>query len=137
MVDSPGQTVATSPLLETKLYIPGWRPGLVPRGRLIERLDQGTEGKLTLLSAPAGFGKTTVLAEWLAATPASERPAAWVSLDQSGNDPALFWDYFIAALQTVQSQVGENALSAAVVEGALTALHFLEIKEVFRVDRKS
>ena len=111
MDESPGQTVAASPLLETKLYIPRWRPGLVSRPRLIERLDQVIERKLTLVSAPAGFGKTTMLAEWLAASPASERPAAWVSLDQSDNDPALFWAYFIAALQTVRSGVGENALS--------------------------
>ncbi|MCC6628231.1 MAG: helix-turn-helix transcriptional regulator [Chloroflexi bacterium] len=99
------------PLLETKLHIPKRRPALVPRPRLMERLDQGAEGKLTLVSAPAGFGKTTLLAEWLAATPASERPAAWVSLDQSDNDPALFWAYCIAALQTLRSGVGETALS--------------------------
>ena len=111
MIDSAGQTVAAGPLLETKLYIPKWRPSLVSRPRLIERLDEGIERKLTLVSAPAGFGKTTVLAEWLAATPASERPGAWVSLDQSDNDPALFWAYFISALQTVQSGVGEYALS--------------------------
>ena len=111
MVDSAGHTVVTSPLLETKLYIPKWRPALVSRPRLIERLDQGTERKLTLVSAPAGFGKTTLLAEWLAATPASERAAGWVSLDQSDNDPSLFWAYFITALQKVQSDVGESALS--------------------------
>ena len=75
MVDSARQTVAVGPLLETKLYIPKWRPGLVSRPRLTERLDEGIERKLTLVSAPAGFGKTTLLAEWLAATPASERPA--------------------------------------------------------------
>ena len=103
--------VAASPLLETKLYVPKWRTGLVSRPRLVERLDRGTERKLTLVSAPAGFGKTTLLAEWLAAAPAGERPAAWVSLDQSDNDPALFWAYFITALQTVQSGVGDNALS--------------------------
>ncbi len=106
MVDSTGHTVAEIPLLETKLYIPRWRPGLVSRPRLIERLDQGIERKLTLVSGPAGFGKTTLLGEWLAATPASERPAAWVSLDQSDNDPALFWAYFITALKTVESGVG-------------------------------
>ena len=111
MVDSPGQTVATSPLLETKLCVPRWRTGLVPRARLIEHLDHGTERKLTLVSAPAGFGKTTLLAEWLAVTQASERPAAWVSLDQGDNDPTLFWAYFITALQTVHSGVGETALS--------------------------
>ena len=111
MADSAGKTLAVSPLLETKLYVPKLRPGLVSRPRLIERLDQGIERKLTLVSAPAGFGKTTVLAEWLAATPASERPGAWISLDQNDNEPALFLTYFIAALQTVQSGVGENALS--------------------------
>ena len=111
MVDSPRETFATNPLLETKLYLPKWRPSLVSRPRLIERLDQGTEHKLTLVSVPAGFGKTTLLAEWLAATEAGGRRAAWVSLDQSDNDPALFWAYFIAALQTVQSGVGESALS--------------------------
>ena len=56
MVDSPGHTVAGIPLLETKLYIPKWRPGLVSRPRLIERMHQGIECKLTLVSAPAGFG---------------------------------------------------------------------------------
>ena len=111
MVDSQVQTVAASPLLETKLYIPRWRPALVPRPRLMERLDQGIERKLTLVSAPAGFGKSTMLAEWVAGTPASERPAAWVALDQSDNDPALFWAYFITALQTAHSVLGESALS--------------------------
>ncbi len=111
MVSSPGHTVAGIPLLATKLYIPKWRPGLVSRPRLIERLDQAAERKLTLVSAPAGFGKTTLLAEWLAATPASERPAAWVSLDQTDNDPALFWAYFITALRKISPEVGESALS--------------------------
>ena len=111
MVDSPEQTATAGPLLETKLYIPGWRPRLVSRPRLIERLDQGAERKLILVSAPVGFGKSTLLAEWLAATPASERASAWVSLDPTDNDPALFWAYFIAALQTIGSGVGESALS--------------------------
>ena len=105
------QTVADIPLLATKLYVPKWRPGFVARPTLITRLGQGIERKLTLVSAPAGFGKTTLLAEWLAATPANERPAAWVSLDRSDNDPALFWAYVIAALQTIQSGIGANALS--------------------------
>jgi LuxR family maltose regulon positive regulatory protein len=99
---------AGNPLLETKLYIPKWRPGLVSRPRLIERLSLGIERKLTLISAPAGFGKTTLLAEWLAA---SEPDAAWVSLDQSDNDPAFFWAYFITALQKIRFEVGERALS--------------------------
>ena len=111
MVDPPEKTLIASPLLETKLYVPRWHPGQVSRPRLIERLDQGTERKLTLISAPAGFGKTTLLAEWLASFSASRRPAAWVSLDQCENDPARFWAYFITALQKVKSEVGGNALS--------------------------
>jgi LuxR family transcriptional regulator, maltose regulon positive regulatory protein len=59
----------TSPLLETKLYIPRSRRGLVPRPRLSDRLNRGVDAKLTLVSAPAGFGKTTLLAEWLVAAP--------------------------------------------------------------------
>lgn len=111
MVDSPGHAVAGIPLLETKLYSPKWRPGLVARPRLIERLQQGIERKLTLVSAPAGCGKTTLLAEWLATAPAGSRATGWVSLDPSDNDPALFWAYFITALQSVQSEVGARALS--------------------------
>ena len=84
---------------------------MVSRPRLIERLDQGTERKLTLVSAPPGFGKTTLLAEWLAASPANERHTAWVSLEHSYNAPSLFWAYFITALQTVHSGLGESALS--------------------------
>lgn len=111
MFASPGHTVAGNALLETKLYIPKWRPSLVSRARLIERMHQGIERKLILVSAPAGFGKTTLLAEWLAATPLNERAAGWVSLDQSDNDPAFFWAYFIAALQKVRSEVGTRALA--------------------------
>ena len=103
MDDSPAHTVAGIPLLETKIYIPKWRPITVSRPRLIDRLDQGVERQLTLVSAPAGFGKTTLLGKWLAATQAGERVAGWVSLDHSDNDPALFWAYFITALQTVKS----------------------------------
>ena len=73
-------------LLETKLYVPRSRRGLVLRPRLSERLDRGTAAKLVLVSAPAGFGKTTLLTEWLAARPgalAGERLAAWLSLDRA------------------------------------------------------
>ena len=78
-------------LLETKLYVPRPRRDLVLRSRLSERLDRGAASKLVLVSAPAGFGKTTLLAEWLAAGPAAlagERLAAWLSLDRGDNDPA-------------------------------------------------
>jgi hypothetical protein len=101
-----------SPLLETKLYVPKLRRGVVARPRLSEHLSRGAaESKLTLISAPAGFGKTTLVAEWLAATATKERSAAWLSLDQSDNDPASFWSYLIAALQTAAPAVGATALS--------------------------
>ena len=101
-----------SPLLETKLYVPKLRRGVVARPRLSEHLSRGAaESKLTLISAPAGFGKTTLVAEWLAATATKERSAAWLSLDQSDNDPASFWSYLVAALQTAGPVVGATALS--------------------------
>jgi LuxR family transcriptional regulator, maltose regulon positive regulatory protein len=102
MADSTRDKAISSPLLETKLFIPRPRPGLVSRPRLMERLNQASAGKLTLVSAPAGFGKTTLLAEWLASAEAGTQPAAWLALDQSDNEPALFWAYVIAALQTVR-----------------------------------
>jgi LuxR family maltose regulon positive regulatory protein len=109
-----------APLLETKLYVPRSRRELVPRPRLSERLDRGAASKLMLVSAPAGFGKTTLLTEWLAAVPAAPaapappagaRRAAWLSLDRGDNDPASFWAYVIAALQTVAAGVGGSALA--------------------------
>lgn len=107
MVDVPGQTIIEIPLLETKLYLPKWRPGMVSRPRLLEYIQKGR--KLALVSAPAGFGKTTLLAEWVAAEPT--RPVAWVSLDQSDNDPTVFWIYLITALQNIQPSLGERSLS--------------------------
>jgi len=96
------------PLLETKLYIPGRHPGLLSRPRLVERLNQGAQRKLTLVSAPAGSGKSTLVAEWVAA---SRRAAAWISLDPGDNNPALFWTYVVTALRTARPDVGESALS--------------------------
>jgi len=98
-------------LLETKLHLPRRRRGLVARPRLSERLSRGAESVLTLVSAPAGFGKTTLLAEWLAAAPADGRSVAWLSLDERDNDPALFWTYLVAALKTAVPGVGANTLS--------------------------
>jgi LuxR family maltose regulon positive regulatory protein len=100
-------------LLETKLYVPGSRRGVVPRPRLSERLDRGADSRLMLVSAPAGFGKTTLLAEWLAARAAAsddEPSVAWLSLDRGDNDPVSFWTYVIAALGTVAPGFGPNAL---------------------------
>src|SRR6266498_951378 len=101
----------TSPLLETKLHVPRWRRGLVARPRLSERLSRGAESALTVVSAPAGFGKTTLLAQWLATAPGDGPSAAWLSLDQRDNDPAVFWTYLVAALQTAAHGVGAGALS--------------------------
>jgi LuxR family maltose regulon positive regulatory protein len=109
-----------TPLLTTKVYIPPTRPDLVSRPRLVERLNAGLLGqsgdqgrlafarKLTLISAPAGFGKTTLLSEWTGDLPSWIR-VAWLSLDEGDNDPTRFWRYVIAALQTVDATVGETA----------------------------
>jgi LuxR family transcriptional regulator, maltose regulon positive regulatory protein len=102
------------PLLETKFHVPRRGRGLVPRPRLSDRLSRGGEAALTLVSAPAGFGKTTLLtewlADWLAAAPAAGRSAAWLSLDPRDNDPALFWRYLVAALEAAAPGVGSGAL---------------------------
>ena len=99
----------TAPLLTTKLYIPAPRPDLVPRPRLIERLDAGLNRKLTLISAPAGFGKTTLLSNWVASL---DLPVAWVSLDEVDNDRTTFLVYFVAALQTIESGISETVILA-------------------------
>lgn len=95
------------PILATKLYIPPSRPKLVLRPRLIERLNDGLHRKLTLISAPAGFGKTTLISEWVAGC---ERQAAWLSIDEGDNDPIRFLAYFVAALQTIAANIGGGVL---------------------------
>jgi LuxR family maltose regulon positive regulatory protein len=95
------------PLLTTKLHVPRRRRGLVARPRLSERLAGGGDAALTLVSAPAGFGKTTLLTEWL--TSADRRATAWLSLDARDNDPSTFWTYLIAALQTAVPDLGTGA----------------------------
>jgi LuxR family maltose regulon positive regulatory protein len=97
---------------------------LVPRPQLIDRLNEGLQGSLILLSAPAGFGKTTLLSEWLR----SARSFAWLSLDEADNDPLRFFSYFVAALQTIQGDLGEAALAMMAgappaYEAALTVLN--------------
>jgi len=112
----------TEPILATKLYIPPARPDLVPRPRLIQRLNDGLRHPLTLVSAPAGFGKTTALSQWAHAL-AEHTPTpsiAWLSLDQADNDPLRFWQYFIAALQTRRAALGRMA------QAALQAGEFIE-----------
>ena len=98
-----------SPLVETKLYAPKLRRSLVARPRLSGRLRRGAESRLTLISAPAGFGKTTLLAEWLAGF-GTEPSVAWLSLDESDRQPASYWTYVVTALQAAVPGVGASAL---------------------------
>jgi LuxR family maltose regulon positive regulatory protein len=102
------------PLLQTKLYVPPVRREMVSRPRLMERLNAGLEGKLTLISAPAGFGKTTLLGEWIHARARDEASGqtAWLSLDEDDNDPACFMAYVIAALQSLDAHLGGSVLAA-------------------------
>jgi LuxR family maltose regulon positive regulatory protein len=97
------------PLLTTKLYVPPVRPEWVPRPRLVDHFVAGMDRRLTLLAAPAGYGKTTLLSECAAQC---GRPVAWLTLDTGDNDPVRFWTYLVAALQTVQEQVGRALLDA-------------------------
>jgi LuxR family transcriptional regulator, maltose regulon positive regulatory protein len=99
----------TTPLLATKLYIPPPRPNIVRRPRLIARLNAGLDRKLTLLSAPAGFGKTTLLSDWIAGC---GRQSAWLSLDKGDNDPTRFLAYLVVALQTIEASIGAGVLGA-------------------------
>ncbi|MBC8507046.1 MAG: AAA family ATPase [Anaerolineales bacterium] len=104
-----------SPILATKLYIPVQRSKVVLRSRLIERMNdvlhqnQSFRRKLTLISAPAGFGKTTLVSEWIARC---SHPAAWLSLDEGDNNPIRFLTYIIAALQTVAPEIGAGVMTA-------------------------
>jgi LuxR family maltose regulon positive regulatory protein len=113
------------PVLATKLYVPPLQPTIVRRPRLIERLNEGLHRKLTLISAAAGFGKTTLVIEWLAGR---GQRVAWLSLDEGDNDPAGFLAYLVAALQTISKDIGEGVVDALQspgpppVESILTAL---------------
>ncbi len=95
------------PLLSTKFAIPLLSPEFVPRPRLVERLNEGTGGPLTLLAAPAGFGKTSLLAEWVRQSPLA---IAWLTLDADDNVRPRFVRYLVRALQTASPGLGEEAL---------------------------
>ncbi|MBE0685127.1 MAG: hypothetical protein IH585_03925 [Anaerolineaceae bacterium] len=107
-----------TPLLQTKLYIPPTRNQLVNRSRLIRQLYEGVGYKLTIISAPAGFGKTTLVQSWIDSLEAksgqqnqqgqNQSKVGWVSLDERDNDPTLFWHYVIAASQTIIPGFGKH-----------------------------
>ena len=107
----------TLPILATKLYIPPPRPNLVLRPRLIEKLNQGLQTKMTLISAPAGFGKTTLVSEWAAGPwhrppgQVCDQKVAWLSLDKEDSDLSRFLTYLVAALQTIAANIGKGVLS--------------------------
>ena len=110
-MSSAGQVAATTPLLATKLHAPRPRPGVIPRPRLDRRLHGDALPSLTLVSAPAGFGKTTLLSQWVAAASTGRVATGWLSLDSRDNDPARFWSYVVAALRTAAPEVGAGALA--------------------------
>jgi LuxR family maltose regulon positive regulatory protein len=119
-------------LLSTKLRIPAARPNLVSRPRLIASLDEGLHAghSLTLVSAPAGFGKTTLICEWISTL---DRPVAWVSVDEGDNDPTGFLNYMIAALNQVDDRIGRSVLQSqqrATLQEMITVL----INDLTRAD---
>jgi LuxR family maltose regulon positive regulatory protein len=126
MVETPAAAPARAAaperdvLLATKLYVPGPRPGFVARPRLVGPLGRG----LTLVCAPAGFGKTTLLADWLRS---GGRPVAWLSLDAGDNDPVRFWRHVVAALDRARPGTGERVAPLlgsppSSLQGLVTAL---------------
>lgn len=108
-----GQAPRHSALVTTKLHRPRSSRRLVPRPRLVARLSEGLERKLTLVSASAGAGKTTLLCEWAESPAGREAPLAWVSLDEGDNDPSRFWSYVCASLEHLRADLSE--LTAALL----------------------
>ena len=123
---SPG--MPSLQLLTTKIVAPPTRLNIVPRPRLMQRMNAAIKGPLTLLIAPAGWGKTTLLHAWHTAPSRSSRPLAWVSLDVDDNDPSRFWTYVLTALNTLHPGVGETPLAllfaspSPPIEAVLTSL---------------
>jgi len=94
-------------MLLTKLHIPSTSEDIVHRAGLFERLNDGLNRKLILISAPAGFGKTTIISDWIH----NRRiPTAWFSLDKGDNDPAVFFSYTISGIQNIRKEFGQSAL---------------------------
>ncbi|TAK33461.1 MAG: helix-turn-helix transcriptional regulator [Chloroflexota bacterium] len=123
-VHGSSQSRQGDPLLATKISPPLARPELVSRPRLLARLLKGLQGKLTLISAPAGFGKTTLLGQWSLHVGC---PVAWVSLDAADNDPTRFWTYVISALQTLYPSLGGTTLTLLRSPQRSRMQHFLTV----------
>lgn len=122
---SPSQPTPST-LLLPKLRPPRPTASLLSRGHLLARLDEGLSRKLTLVLSPAGFGKTTLVSEWIAARDArnvSSPPVAWISLDEGDNDPIRFWHYVMVACQTFQPTLGERMLPQLGAAGQLSFPH--------------
>lgn len=139
----------TAPLLQTKLYIPPPRCDLVQRPHLIQRLNEGLEfdRQITLVSAPAGFGKTTLVTEWVQSISDKREPAsrvAWLSLDEDDNDPARFLGYWVSTVRHIDDTLGESAQSllgmpqipppAAILDELINELAGLEYRVILILD---
>ena len=109
--------VRLQPLLVTKLHPPPWRAQTLARDRLVERLRGGPGTKVTLVAAPAGYGKTTLLGTWRKAEEAT-RPVAWLSLDEGDNDPVVLWSYVLAALRDAVSDARRDHVARVARSGA-------------------
>jgi LuxR family maltose regulon positive regulatory protein len=108
-MDRVHSTLGRTPLLATKLHLPATRATMVARPRLLSQLDGQSDHRLTLISAPAGFGKTTLVSAWVRTL---SRPVSWLSLEEADSDPARFTRYFMAALQQIDDAVGQSVSAA-------------------------
>ncbi len=123
------------PLLATKLFIPKLRSSIINRNRLTDRLNDGLQNKLTLICAPAGFGKTTLLIDWISK---SNRPAAWISLDKTESDPLCFLKYLSGALQTIEKDIGKSTLTMLEAHESLSleSIAMNLISEISEIDKE-
>ncbi len=129
--------LVASPLVETKLHAPSARRTVVTRERLTARLTNGDDAKLVLVSASAGFGKTTLLAEWLDRIPDDRAATAWLSLDEHDNEPVSFWTYVVAALQVPVPGLGAGAHALLDARDApMDAVLATLVNELRGVDRR-
>ena len=111
------QLSSPAPVLQTKLFVPPPRPDVIARPRLAEEINRALTRKLTLIAAPPGFGKTTLLSSWCQSPAESQVLLGWVSLDPGDNDPSRFWTYVLTALDQLQPGVAAGPLAALASAG--------------------